>query len=172
MKIKQLDSRLTGKLRLEKNDATRHVDYRLRCAGKIIGLPTLLRVSHGSGELADNNLGGIAKGLGLNEHALKEMVGCRVGRPCVLLCLSAKLLEFVQRQRQEQGEVFRPGLLAMLESIELLLAEPGFEQPRAWTAAERQALERSLATVESLGVDKDCGSIARKLVERMSMSPA
>ena len=167
MKIKQLADRLTGKLGLEQNEATRHTDYRLRCAGKIVGLPTLLRVSHGSGELANKNLGGIAKGLGLNEHALKEMVGCRVGRPCVLLCLSSRLLEFVYRQRQEQGEIFRPGLLAMLESIEFLLAEPEFIAPPSWTAAERKALERSLTIVESLGEDKDCAPMANKLIERM-----
>src|SRR5947208_1045608 len=124
MKIKELEKRLTGKLELERNPAAPHTDYRLRCAGRIVSLPTLLRVSHGSGELVDKNLGNVAKALGLNEYLLKEMVGCRVGRPCVLLCLAARLLEFVRRQRQEQGEVFRQGLLAMLQSIELLLTEP------------------------------------------------
>jgi hypothetical protein len=169
MKINELDRCLKGKLHLEQSDPARHADYRLRCSGKIIGLPMLLRVSHGSGELANNNLHGIAKALGLNEHLLKEMVGCRIGRACVLLCLSSKLLEFVEHQRQEQGEVFRPGVLAMLESIKLLLAEPEFAQPITWTGTERKALERSLTTVEGLSSDKDFGLVAKKLITRMSV---
>lgn len=170
MKIKELESCLSGKLGFEKKAAQRHADYRLRCAERIIGLPTVLRVSHGSGELTNNNLDGIAKGLGINEFALKETVRCRLSRACVLLCLSAKLLEFVERQREEQGEVFRPGVLAMLGSIELLLAEPELAQTPTWRAGERKTLGRGLPTLERLSGDKDFGRVARKLIEHMNLS--
>jgi hypothetical protein len=168
MKIKELDRCLRGKLRMEDGASARHTDYRLRCSGRIIGLPTLIRISHGSGELANNNIGGVAKALGLSEHALHEMVGCRVGRACVLLCLSSKLLEFVRRQREEQGEVFRPGVLAMLESVNLLLSEPELVGVLAWNSAEMKALERTRSMIGILSADKDFGSIARKLIDRIA----
>ena len=98
------------------------------------------------------------------------MARCRIGRGCVLLCLSAKLLELVQGQREQQhGDVFRPSLLAMLESIELLLVEPEFAHSPDWTLAERNALKRVLPTVAQLVADNDCGSVARKLMARMSL---
>ena len=93
MKKAELNRCLVGKLRLQRYEGARHVDYRLVCSGNIVPIPTLLRVSHGDGDVAGNNLGGIARALGINEHSAKQMVGCRIGRPCVLLCVSTRLLD-------------------------------------------------------------------------------
>lgn len=167
MKTAELDRCLRGKLRLQRHDGTRHVDYRLVCAGDIVALPTLLRVSHGNGEVAGNNLGGVAKALGLNEHSAKHMVGCRIGRWCVLLCISARLLEFAKTRYVEEGEVFRPGLLAMLESVSAVTSDEGAVDPSRWTSEERKALERAHSIAEQLAGDPHVGTLAQALARRM-----
>ncbi len=169
MKIRELDGRLTTKLRLRRQEASRHTDYRLYCAGNIVALPTLLRVSHGDGEVANNNVGGIAKGLGLTVRCLKEMVGCRVGRACWLLCMSVRLLDFVVERRTQQGEAFRPGLISMLESVRFLLNEPELNDVGGWSKSELKAFERPRERLTSLMIDADCRALAQTLIDRMSV---
>lgn len=168
MKINELNRCLQGKLQMEQREGSRHWDYQLRCAGRILGLPTLLRVSHGSGDLTRTNLSGVAKALGLNEHALREMEGCRISRACMLLCLATNLLAFVHRQKQEQGEIFRPGALAMVQSVEVILKEPEFRVSIEWRPSERRALTRALGILKPMSSDSDLGAIVLKLVDRMN----
>lgn len=164
MKIDQLERCLTGKLKLRKKDETRHTDYQLRCNGGLIPLPRLLRMSRGSGEITDTNFGGIAKALGLNEHALRDTEGCRIGRPCILLCLTGRLLDFIITRRQADGDAFRPGLIAMVESIELILEDCESTQADAWTPCERKALDRWTEMFEKLRSDAELTLVVNKIL--------
>jgi hypothetical protein len=168
MKIKELDARLVGKLQLERSPGTRHSQYLLRLGGRNVGLPTIVCIEHGSGDLSNKTVGSIAKALGLNEHSLKQMVGCRIGRACVLLCLCGRLLQFVHQKFEDQGEIFRPGLLAMIESVELLLAEPSVMGRSAWSRDEQKAFERFRSQIDSLRENRDLGSVSQKLGDRMN----
>jgi hypothetical protein len=88
----------------------------------------------------------------------------------VLLCLAAKLLEFVDRLRQEQGEVFRPGLVAMLESVDLILLDAEGGQAGEWSSAERKALDRLRERTIRMCSDRELGAMARKLANLLNPS--
>ena len=168
MRIDELSDRLDGKLLLQRDQKTKHIHYRMICAGRVIALPAVIWVPYGRGEASNNNVGSVARALGLNERGLKEMVGCRAGRPCVLLCLAAKLLEFGYRQRQEQGELFQPGLRAMIASVEIILAEVGHEAGRKWTSSERDTFGRPAQSLSAFTSDENIGTITKRLLFEMS----
>jgi hypothetical protein len=98
------------------------------------------------------------------------MTGCRIGRACVLLCLATRLLEFIQYLRQQQGELFKPGMVAMLESVEIVLSEPELRTVDTWNGAERKALERLRETATQMCGDRDVGAAARTLLARITLA--
>lgn len=146
-----------GKLKLERHVSSHYVHYRVRLRGRRLGLPSILCISNSEHESDHRNAAVVALSLGLQEPELLRSTACLIGRGCVLLMLSWKLVEFIQlRATQTRSGAFGwEGATAMAESVRLLLGEPDVVVPAPWSEFEVEALERirePLAAVQRPGV--------------------
>jgi hypothetical protein len=82
---------LTGKLKMSKEER-RHVHFHLDGLGKRLGLPAVLALSRGKGDVARKNVKGLADGLGLTYHGFESGVQCNISMECVYLCFVARFL--------------------------------------------------------------------------------
>lgn len=127
-----------GKLKFLEDGGGRHLDYRPLMDGQEIVLPTVLRVSHGRGEAAFNNIKGVAQALGLSVRELQTSQRCKLGRFCVLLKLAFHLVNW-SRQRGDNPDACK-GTAAMVESVKLLLEFAVMEHAGSWNGEEKKAL--------------------------------
>ncbi len=132
------------KLHFEETEDGRHYGYVVRSQDRKLGLPTVLRVSHGRGDAAHCNVKGVAQALGLRERELEISANCDIGRGCVLVMLAWRLLEFAAQRRQliQPDSAGINGIKAMIESVGLLLKEPDVCEPEPWRTQETKALAR------------------------------
>jgi len=173
IKLKELDRFLTtGKMKFERSDEVRHVGYVVRLEGRRLGLPTLLRVSHGSGEADLGNLKGVAVALGLNVRELEVAESCRLRRECVLTALAVHLLQFaLQRHaliRDKQAGL--EGVEAMVESVQSIIQVLESAGNITWNAAELKAFKRIRPNVEKLGDDPLVAIPAKALLASISQT--
>ncbi|MFD0894266.1 hypothetical protein KBB96_09645 [Luteolibacter ambystomatis] len=145
IKLKDLDRFLvSGKMGFDRREESRHTGYVVRMGNARLGLPTLLRVSHGGGDAALNNIKGVAQALGLNVKELQTAEKCHISRECILLMLSVHMLDFAVNRRamlrdKDEGEA---GIRAMVESVKIILAQTPTLSKKAWTGEELKAFGR------------------------------
>jgi hypothetical protein len=171
LKLRELDRFLgNGKMRFERRDESRHIGFLVRVGDECLGLPTLLRVSHGSGDADFTNIKGVAAALGLNVRELENAEACRLRRECILIMLAVHLLLFsVQRRtfiRDTQDGI--AGVLAMVESVSGLLQLPEVTATHLWKAEELKAFSRIRVSVEKLAADELTSKSAQKIVSLIS----
>lgn len=155
-----------GKLHLEEVPDGPHLGYLVRSQGRKLGLPTVLRVSHGAGEAAHCNLKGVAQALGLRERELEISANCGIGRGCVLVMLGWRLLEYAALRRQQihSESAATNGIKAMIESVGLLLEEPEVGQAKPWEPQEMKALTRVRDAAARAPVDPLLGPAAERML--------
>jgi hypothetical protein len=169
MKRTQVEHFLSAKLQFEKAEKKRHTHFNLRVQGKYIITPAIICLSRSSGEVANNNLRGIASGLGLREPELRSSINCHNGRQCLLLCFSAYLLTHFRHLLEYGDRVVYDASAqkAMLTSLDMLMDElQGPAGPGTWRASEAQILGRVRPQLEGLVKHPVLGGHVRRLLDR------
>jgi hypothetical protein len=156
LKLKELDRFLgNGKMHFERRDEGPHLGFIVRLAGQRLGLPTVLRVSHGSGDAAFGNIKGVATALGLNVRELENAEACHLRRECVLLLLAAHMMQFAVDRRAclRDQEAGLDGVKAMAESVRTILGIGELQNISKWKSAELKAFGRVRDAVEKFSND-------------------
>lgn len=157
-------------MHFERREESRHTGYLVRIDGRALGLPTLLRVSHGGGDAAFNNLKGVAQALGLSVRELLTAEKCKLSRECVLIMLCVSLLDFsfqrraMLRDKQEGTD----GIRAMVESVMLILKELENPIKKPWTGEELKVFTRISTCLKRWELDPLIADAARVLIKLSS----
>jgi len=142
----------------------RHVQYIPRIQGEKIFMPLPLCHSRGSGDIRNNEVRSLAKGMGLSENHFKRSVRCDHERECDLLCLATRLLTDCESAPQ----VAPPNVI--IPSVEKILAEVERKQSsiqtrREWKTQEREALEISKDKLQRLAqVNQELRDVAFSII--------
>lgn len=154
------------KMKLSKTEKTRHNCYIVRLSDNIIPLPTLITVSRGNGEIANNNFKGIAKALGLSEFELTDSIGCNLGRECVYLCLCARLLKSTKERIIIDPIVHREEEVIEIDnSINIILKDIFSDKIINFSKNEKNILSKRINDLNDLKKIKLLSKICIKLIE-------
>jgi len=167
IKLKELDRFLgSGKMHFERREEGPHLGFIVRLAGHRVGLPTVLRVSHGSGDAALVNIKGVATALGLNVRELESAEACHLRRECVLLMLAARMIQFALDRRAclRDQAVGTEGVKAMAESVKMILEVEELQNITKWKPHELRALGRVRTAVEKFARDPLLSDAAKTML--------
>lgn len=166
-KISELNKFCKTKLQLKKVENSNHTGYELRPKEKVV-LPTLIRISRGSGEASSNNIRGIAKALGLTEKELKSSVQCDISKEIIYLSLSVHLLKFVFNQLLIRKNANSKGASAMISSANMILDSLFIKSPNKINKKERQLIMRLIKDLNSICQNKQLSKISNTILDILS----
>ncbi len=141
-KFKEVTRFFRHKLAFEQVEYTRHTGFRPLFAGRFIGLPSLVRISRGDGDLSPKNFGSLAEALGLKERELSVSLTCRISRDTILCGLAWRLLHINYNDLCHCQAPVAPGAIAMLESVDLLISEIAFDKQNNLTPEDLKCQDR------------------------------
>lgn len=149
---REVDRFLTSqKMKMDSKEGRRHTQYILRLKDKKIPLPYLLTLSRGTGQVSQRNLKGLASDLGLSLKGIEEGIRCPMSRECVLLCLTARLLNHVIELHEKDKVTFNETwLIDSGHSVRLVLDEvpgPRSDNP-GWSTQETKELQQASIRIE------------------------
>lgn len=154
---------LKGKMKFRSIEGKRHIKYLVVFEGDVVGLPTILCHSRGSGDLTNREVYSIGKSLGLRKNRLQKAVECTIGRACVLVCLASRLLDYVLVDPGSyQPENVRVSLNLLLDEVEKSIPE---ESKNVWNQRENEALNDCRRAIELVLDNKILGESARRMLE-------
>ncbi len=167
MNLKEVKKSLSSKLKLRESEHSAHTDYCVVLDNAIIPLPRLIRVSHGSGETPNKQIGGIARGLGMSESNFKTMVKCHIRKSFVDISIAVKLLLTICEDWRNQGDPMRPGMEAMAESIGLVLRtiDPREISSSDKTSGEEKVIVHIRKLLRAVGNDSLFSDLVRQINE-------
>jgi hypothetical protein len=117
---REVDRILQSKVRLVKTSNANHDHFAFpKTLG--IGLPIILALSRGSGEISETNLKGLADGLGMRKDEFTQSLKCHIGRNVIYLCLASHLLHWIEGRLESDPIVYRDGCRGMNRSVLNLL---------------------------------------------------
>jgi hypothetical protein len=149
-KFKEVTRFFKHKLDFAQVEYTRHTGFRPLFGGRFIGLPTLVRISRGDGDLSPRNFGSLADALGLKERELSVSMTCRISRNTILCALAWRLLFITYHELCHCQEPVAPGAVAMLESVDLLIGEITFDGREKLSSEDIKCQERIEALLAGL----------------------
>lgn len=148
MKPRDLHYALSSKLRLRRNDRSKHAGYELRLNEDRLELPRLMTVSQGdSGEVAPQVVGSCARNLGMKEREFLTMARCEIRRECVLFALAMFCFEARERFGLSQARGWGAAH-PLAETVDGILKEisslPGSKLNRSEIALLRRLMDRAV----------------------------
>jgi hypothetical protein len=166
IKLLELHRYCSTKLKLKKTEKHRHTNYEIRPNNKMV-LPTLIRISRGSGDAARNNISGIANALGLTYVELQNSVACNIRMECVYLCMCLFLLKYINNSLLIDPLVNMDGAKAMIKSIEFILNEISNVNNKKITENEKKTFERIKKELKSLKLANELVNILNKIFSKL-----
>jgi hypothetical protein len=117
---RNVDRVLQSKARLVKTARANHDHYTFeKHLG--IGLPIILALSRGDGDVSDRNVKGLADGLGMKKEEFAKSLRCHVCGSVMHLCLAVSLTKRVAERMSLDPVVYKDGCRAMAKSVTRLL---------------------------------------------------
>ena len=164
MKLREIERYMKTKLKYSCKRA-RHLHFFPYFSSRELPLPTIIAVPHGSREIPNNVVGGIAKSLGLREADFRTSVGCQIGAACVYLCQAGFCLEFCSLQLVTDPLLHKENVKAMQVSIAVLFRETShlMADGNVWNPNELGALRALVARLERISVSPELNTTFSEL---------
>lgn len=130
-------------------------------------LPTFALVPLRKATLESDVEATVAANLGLDVRGLRAVVARRIGKRCVLICITSRLLGFSRERLDEDGTSLWRGLDPMVASLKVLVSHIGDYTVSKQSSAEHAALKRIRPFVLACCNHATLRSVARALLEQI-----
>lgn len=138
MKTSEIARYYRNKLGLETHKK-RHIQYTYRAKDGKVPFPPIAHHSHGSGEVNNRTLKNNSSRLGMSLQRFKKSVSCQIGKPCIYLCFTVKLLNDIHNDPVVYGSKRNlPSIMALIEDVEEMISAP---RTKKWNSEELKAVK-------------------------------